>query len=322
VKTFILGVVVAFVLAFVGVFFYFDLGLAPVATSDKPMPMETYFAKKALHARINKEAPKRDVSGFTTADLVTGANVYQADCAFCHGLPNGTKSAAADGMFPPPPQLFTPHGMVTDDPAGVTYWKVKNGIRLTGMPGFHASLSEQQLWDVAAVLARADKLPPEVTNALKPAAGDPPDPPGVNPPATNPSAARPPVTAPEWNDARQISAAELEKKLSGPKTQKPIVLQVGFKVLYDGGHIPGAIFAGPASTAEGAARLKAEAGKIARDKEVVIYCGCCPWEKCPNVHPAYEELRKMGFSKLVVLLIPQDFAHDWIGQGFPVAHGK
>jgi len=317
VKTFVLGIVVAFVLAFVGVFFYFDLGLAPVATSDKPMPMEAYFANKGLHARINKEAPKRDVSAFTTADLVTGANVYQSDCAFCHGLPNGTKSAAAAGMFPPPPQLFTPDGSVADDPAGVTYWKVKNGIRLTGMPGFHASLSEQQMWDVAALLARADKLPPEATSALKPAVGDPPD-----PPATGPSAASLAVTAPEWKDARQISPAELEKRLSGPKAQRPIVLQVGFKVLYDGGHIPGALFAGPASTADGAARLKAEAAEIARDKEVVIYCGCCPWEKCPNVHPAYDELRKMGFSRVVVLLIPQDFAHDWIGQNFPVAHGR
>ena len=316
-RNFILGVVAAFVIAFVGVFFYFDLGLAPVATADKPMPMETYFAKKALHARINKEAPKRDVSGFTTADLVAGANAYQADCAFCHGLLNATKSAAAAGMFPPPPQLFTPDGMVTDDPAGVIYWKVKNGIRLTGMPGFHGSLSEQQLWDVAALLARADKLPPKVANVLKPAAGDPPD-----FPAANPSAASPAVTAPEWKDARQISPAELAKKLSGPAAGRPIVLQVGFKVLYEGGHVPGAIFAGPASTAEGAARLKAEAGKIARDREVVIYCGCCPWEKCPNVHPAYEELRRMGFSNVVVLLIPQDFAHDWIGAGLPVSRGK
>lgn len=315
-RNFILGIVAAFVLAFVGVFFYFDLGLAPVATADKPMPMEAYFAKKALHARISKETPKRDVSGFTTADLVTGANVYQADCAFCHGLPNGTKSAAANGMFPSPPQLFTPDGMVTDDPAGLTYWKVKNGIRLTGMPGFHASLSEQQMWDVAALLARADKLPPEAASALKPAEGDPPD-----PPAANPSAASPAVNAPEWKDARQISPAELAEKLSGPAAGRPVVLQIGFEVLYQGAHIPGAIFAGPASTVEGAARLRAEAARIARDKEVVIYCGCCPWEKCPNVHPAYDELRKMGFSKLVVLLIPQDFAHDWIGAGFPVQRG-
>ena len=143
-----------------------------------------------------------------------------------------------------------------------------------------------------------------------------------NPRSASASAVSPAVTAPKWKDARQISPSELAKKLSGPAAGRPVVLQVGFKVLYEGGHVPGAIFAGPASTAEGAARLRAEASKIARDKEVVIYCGCCPWEKCPNVHPAYEELRKMGFSRLVVLLIPQDFAHDWIGQGFPVAHGK
>jgi len=317
VKNFILGVVLAFVVAFAGVFFYFYLGLAPVATSDKPMPMEKYFANMALHARINKEAPKRDVSGFTTADLITGANVYQANCAFCHGLPNGTKSAAALGMFPRPPQLFTTNGMVTDDPAGVTYWKVKNGIRLTGMPGFHVSLSDEQMWDVAALLSRADKLPPDVTNALKPAAGDPPDPSGVNSSANSSS-----TSAPAWKDARQISAAELVKKLSGPKSARPIVLQVGFKVLYDGGHIPGAVFAGPASTAAGLARLKAEAAKIPRNKEVILYCGCCPWEKCPNVHPAYDALRKMGFSRLVMLLLPHDFAHDWVGQGFPVSRGK
>ncbi|MGH9865308.1 MAG: rhodanese-like domain-containing protein, partial [Candidatus Acidiferrales bacterium] len=128
----------------------------------------------------------------------------------------------------------------------------------------------------------------------------------------------PKVAAPEWKDARQISPTELAKKLSGPAAGRPVVLQIGFKVLYDGAHIRGAIFAGPGSTAAGLARLKAAAATIARDKEVVIYCGCCPWEKCPNVHPAYDELRNRGFSKLVVLLIPQDFAHDWIGAGSPV----
>ncbi|MGB6483121.1 MAG: rhodanese-like domain-containing protein [Candidatus Acidiferrales bacterium] len=131
-----------------------------------------------------------------------------------------------------------------------------------------------------------------------------------------------PAVAPEWRNARQISAAELAKKISGPPRTRPVVLQVGFKVLYDGGHIPGAIFAGPASTAEGLAKLKAVAEKFPHNKELILYCGCCPWEKCPNIHPAYDELRRMGFSRLVVLLIPQDFAHDWIGQGFPVARGK
>lgn len=128
--------------------------------------------------------------------------------------------------------------------------------------------------------------------------------------------------APEWRDARQISPAELAKRISGPARLRPVVLQVGFEVFYDGGRIPGAIFAGPASTAEGLARLKAAAKRIPRAKEVILYCGCCPWEKCPNIHPAYDELRRMGFSRLVVLLIPQDFARDWVARGFPVTRGK
>lgn len=130
------------------------------------------------------------------------------------------------------------------------------------------------------------------------------------------------LAVPEWKNARQISPAELAKKISGPTSSRPIVLQVGFKVLYEGGHIPGAIFAGPASTPDGLAKLKAVAAKIPRSKEVILYCGCCPWEKCPNVHPAYDALRRMGFTRLIVLLVPQDFAHDWIGQGFPVARSK
>ena len=131
-----------------------------------------------------------------------------------------------------------------------------------------------------------------------------------------------PTVAAEWRNARQISAAELAKRISGPAKTRPVVLQIGFRVLYDGGHIPGAIFAGPASTAEGLAKLKAVTEKIPHNKEVILYCGCCPWEKCPNIHPAYDELRRMGFSRVVVLLIPRDFAHDWIGQGFPVTRGK
>jgi len=72
-------------------------------------------------------------------------------------------------MFPHAPQLFTPRGMVTDDPAGVTYWKVNNGIRLSGMPSFHAALTDDQMWQVTALLNRADKLPPEALEALNPA---------------------------------------------------------------------------------------------------------------------------------------------------------
>jgi thiosulfate dehydrogenase len=69
-------------------------------------------------------------------------------------------------MFPIPPHLFPPHKEVTDDPPGNIFWKVKNGIRLSGMPGFHSSLSDEQIWQVSPLLANADKLPASVDQAL------------------------------------------------------------------------------------------------------------------------------------------------------------
>lgn len=186
-KRFLVGLVVGLLLIPVLFVVYVVSGRMPVATSDPPIPGEKFLAGAALFARIHREAPKRDVSGFTTADLVGGADVYQKNCAVCHGLPQQPPTAEAKGMFPPPPQLFTTKGEVTDDPAGVTYWKVKNGIRLTGMPGYHASLSEQQMWQVAALLARADKLPPEALDALKPAPPTTPIAAGSAPPAAAPA---------------------------------------------------------------------------------------------------------------------------------------
>src|SRR5262249_8693214 len=141
---------------------------APAAATDPPLPFEQTLARGALSARIQREAPNRDVSGLPTAQLIAGAEVYQKDCAFCHGLPDQPDSVAGDGMFPQAPQLFIPDDGVTDAPAGVTYWKVQNGIRLTGMPSFKATLTDQQMWNVTALLARADKLPPAVMDALKP----------------------------------------------------------------------------------------------------------------------------------------------------------
>jgi thiosulfate dehydrogenase len=100
--------------------------------------------------------------------LMAGGQVYKDNCAFCHGLPLQAPSAASQGMFPHAPQLFTEKETVTDDPVGVTYWKVKNGIRLTGMASFQKALTDQQMWDVSALLARADKLPPDVLRTLLP----------------------------------------------------------------------------------------------------------------------------------------------------------
>jgi len=167
-KSFVIGLIVGVLVLPLGFGLYVASGRMPAATSDPPIPFEKLIAGGALNARIKREAPTRDVSGVATAELVSGADVYQKNCAFCHGLPAQAVPPAAQGEFPKPPQLFTEDGRVSDDPAGVTYWKVKNGIRLTGMPAFQASLGDQQMWQVTAVVARADKLPPEVLDALKP----------------------------------------------------------------------------------------------------------------------------------------------------------
>jgi thiosulfate dehydrogenase len=168
-KSFLIGLILGLLILPAAFVAYALTGRMPAAASDRAMPFEAWIAGAGLYARIHREAPTRDVSGFTTADLTSGADVYQKNCAVCHGLPGQAVPPVAQGEFPKPPQLFTVDGRVSDDPAGETYWKVKNGIRLTGMPAFQDTLSEQQRWQVTALAARADKLPPEVMDALKPA---------------------------------------------------------------------------------------------------------------------------------------------------------
>jgi mono/diheme cytochrome c family protein len=130
-----------------------------------------------------KEMPKSIPVAADETTYLAGAQVYQDHCAICHGLPNVDQTPMARGMFPKPPALFKGKG-VTDDPAGETYWKVANGIRLTGMPEFKHSLNDTQMWQVSLLLANADKISDAVKDKLKPpsSAGTP----GVAaPPATH-----------------------------------------------------------------------------------------------------------------------------------------
>jgi thiosulfate dehydrogenase len=105
-------------------------------------------------------------------NFLAGAQVYKDHCAVCHGLAGRPATAIARGMFPKPPELMQGKG-VTDDEPGETYWKVEHGIRLTGMPGFRASLTETQAWQVSLLLANADKLPASVRTLLVPPAAQP-----------------------------------------------------------------------------------------------------------------------------------------------------
>jgi thiosulfate dehydrogenase len=162
---FILGLVLGLILVPLMIYLYFAGGSAPVATTDSDMPFETVLAEKALHVRIAKDAPKNVPIQPTDGNYLDGAELYKHHCAVCHGLPLSPKSSIASGMYPHPPQLFEGKG-VTDDEPGETYWKIFNGLRLTGMPGFSKSLSETQMWQIALLLANADKLPPAAKAAL------------------------------------------------------------------------------------------------------------------------------------------------------------
>lgn len=164
-KNFLLGFVAAFVLIAVVGYAYVQFGLLPVATASSPLPFEKYIAHKALNALVDKEAPKSAPIPASPETFAAGALIYRTHCAVCHNLPGQQQTAIAKGEYPKPPDLFKGHG-VTDDPAGETYWKVANGIRLTGMPGFKGSLTDDQMWQVSLMLAGADKLPPQVRETL------------------------------------------------------------------------------------------------------------------------------------------------------------
>jgi mono/diheme cytochrome c family protein len=174
---FILGLIIGLVILPICGYMYFRFGYAPVATSAAPMPFEKKMASLALRARIRAEAPKDVPIQPDEPNLTAGARIYVANCAFCHGLPNeASEPPAAKGMFPVPPQLFNTDDMVTDDPPGQTYWKISNGIRMTGMPSFSKSLSPTEMWQVSLLLAKADKIPDQTKAVLAAGSATPPKP--------------------------------------------------------------------------------------------------------------------------------------------------
>ena len=162
---FIFGFVIGIVALCAAVYCYFAFGFAPVATASAPMPLEMKLAHLSLNAKIDREAPKSAAFHASDTDLQNAANLYRQHCSVCHGLPDGVKSATQKGMYPVPPLLLHGKG-VTDDPPGESYWKVKNGIRLTGMPAYGGALSEKDLWSISELLAGADKLPGDVLSIL------------------------------------------------------------------------------------------------------------------------------------------------------------
>jgi thiosulfate/3-mercaptopyruvate sulfurtransferase len=124
-----------------------------------------------------------------------------------------------------------------------------------------------------------------------------------------------------WPSSQTLQAAGLASELANKSGTLPTIVYVGFRTLFAGGHIAGASFNGTASTDEGLTSLKEWVERLPRSTNLVIYCGCCPFDKCPNIRPAYTALNNMGFKKVRVLVLPTNFATDWVDKNYPVQKG-
>jgi thiosulfate/3-mercaptopyruvate sulfurtransferase len=122
-------------------------------------------------------------------------------------------------------------------------------------------------------------------------------------------------------EAQLIQPAELNKILSAKGGDKPLMFQVGSRVLFEQAHIAGSEYTGPGSQPAGIDQLKKRVASLPKDKSIVLYCGCCPWNRCPNVAPAFRLLQSLGFTRVKVLYIANNFGSDWLEKGYPVERG-
>ena len=165
-RGFIIGVLVAIIVILAGGYIVLRNGLIPANADASPGWFETWATGTSLDATLDREAPKgANPVELTDANLIAGIELYRDHCAICHGTATGEASASpvAQGEYPRPPQLATDG--VEDDPEGFSYWKVKHGIRWTGMPSWEGALTDQQIWTLALFLKHMDKLPPAAEQA-------------------------------------------------------------------------------------------------------------------------------------------------------------
>jgi thiosulfate/3-mercaptopyruvate sulfurtransferase len=125
-----------------------------------------------------------------------------------------------------------------------------------------------------------------------------------------------------WAPAQLITPEQLAKQLSSKEAEKPTLIDVAFRVLYESAHIPASLYFGPGRDPSTIESLKDWAKSVPRNKNIVIYCGCCPWDHCPNVRPAFQALKEMGFTHLRVVEIPNNLGRDWIDKGYPIEKAR
>jgi thiosulfate dehydrogenase len=165
-KSVVLGIALTVALGLIGAYVLVESGYIPANADARPGRLETWMAHTSLRATLKREAPKGpNPVALNDENLLAGVHLYAQDCAVCHGDARGAAapSPIAMGLYQRPPQLASDG--VEDDPEGYTFWKIKHGIRLTGMPAFRTGLDDRQIWTLALFLKHMDKLPPAVQRA-------------------------------------------------------------------------------------------------------------------------------------------------------------
>ena len=122
--------------------------------------------------------------------------------------------------------------------------------------------------------------------------------------------------------ADQMLPAKLNQLLAAPAAAQPLVLQIGSHIMFQQAHIPGAQFVGPGSQPAALEALARAVSFTSKKRLIVLYCGCCPWGRCPNVAPAYRKLRELGYTNVKVLYLASNFGDDWVAKGYKTQNGN
>lgn len=162
---FIVGIVAVLAATFVWVRFGFVNPRADVPVNA----FEQKIAMPSLDAAVDRRAPEaKNPIEATDANLIAGMEIYQTNCASCHGDIHLPRATLADGLYPRAPQFMED---APDMPENQNFYIIQHGIRLSGMPAWKQALNEQQMWQVTTFLSHMDKLSPQVSDQWKSLAG-------------------------------------------------------------------------------------------------------------------------------------------------------
>lgn len=116
-----------------------------------------------------------------------------------------------------------------------------------------------------------------------------------------------------WKKGQLMDPAELAAIINDSQAKKPLIYSVG-----PGADIKGSIEMGPAQEKENLDKLRIALSKLDRNSEIVLLCGCCPFEHCPNIRPSFALLNEMKFTNHKLLDLPHNLKVDWIDKGYPM----